>query len=87
LKVPQIGWNEISNLKSQIFNQVRENDFCYFVHGYYAALGVHTIATTNYIQPYSSAFQKNNFYGVQFHPEKSAKVGEQIIRNFINLKS
>lgn len=84
-KVPQIGWNEISNLKSQIFSQVKENGFCYFVHGYYAALGEHTIATTNYIQPYSSALQKDNFYGVQFHPEKSASVGEQIIKNFINL--
>lgn len=87
LKVPQIGWNTISNLKSPIFNQVKENDFCYFVHGYYAALGEHTIATTNYIQPYSSALQKNNFYGVQFHPEKSASVGEMILSNFLNLKS
>lgn len=86
-KVPQIGWNTISNLKSQIFNQVKENDFCYFVHGYYAALGEHTIATTNYIQSYSSALQKDNFYGVQFHPEKSAKVGEKILSNFLNLKS
>lgn len=84
-KVPQIGWNEISNLKSQIFNQVKENDFCYFVHSYYAALGEHTIARTNYIQPYSSALHKGNFYGLQFHPEKSASVGEQIIKNFINL--
>lgn len=82
-KVPQVGWNEISNLKSQIFNQVKENDFCYFVHSYYAALGEQTIATTNYIQPYSSALQKDNFYGVQFHPEKSATVGEQILKNFI----
>ncbi len=86
-KVPQIGWNNIYNLKSPLFDGLKENDFCYFVHGYYAALGAHTITTTNYIQPYSSALHKDNFYGVQFHPEKSAKVGEQIIRNFINLKS
>ncbi len=86
-KVPQIGWNTITNLKSPIFNQVKENDFCYFVHGYYAALGEHTIATTNYIQSYSSALQKDNFYGVQFHPEKSAIVGEKILSNFLNLKS
>jgi len=84
-KVPQIGWNTISNLKSPIFNQVKENDFCYFVHGYYAALGEHTIATTSYIQLYSSALHKNNFYGVQFHPEKSAAIGEQILKNFIEL--
>ena len=85
LKVPQIGWNSISNFQSQIFAELKENDYCYFVHSYYAALGEHTIATTNYIQSYSSALQKNNFYGVQFHPEKSAKVGEQILKNFINL--
>jgi len=84
-KVPQIGWNEIFNLQSPLFNGLKENDYCYFVHSYYAALGEHTIATTKYIQSYSSALQKNNFYGVQFHPEKSAKVGEQILKNFINL--
>jgi glutamine amidotransferase len=84
-KVPQIGWNNIFNLKTPLFNGLKENDFCYFVHGYYAALGEHTIATTNYIQPYSSALQKDNFYGVQFHPEKSATVGEQILKNFIQL--
>jgi glutamine amidotransferase len=82
LKVPQIGWNQISNLKSPIFNGVKENSYCYFVHSYYASIGKHTIATTNYIQPYSSALQKDNFYGVQFHPEKSAEVGEQILKNF-----
>lgn len=84
-KVPKIGWNNIYNLKSPLFKGLKENDFCYFVHGYYAALGDHTIATTNYIQPYSSALQKNNFYGVQFHPEKSASIGEQILKNFIDL--
>ena len=77
-KVPQIGWNTISNLKTELFNDIPENSFAYFVHGYYAELGDNTIATTDYIQPYSSALQKNNFYGVQFHPEKSASVGEQI---------
>jgi glutamine amidotransferase len=82
-KIPQIGWNNIYNLKTPLFGSVKENDFCYFVHGYYAALGKHTIATTDYIQPYSSALQKDNFYGVQFHPEKSAAVGEQILKNFI----
>jgi glutamine amidotransferase len=86
-KVPQIGWNTISNLKTELFNGVPENSFTYFVHGFYAGLGDNTIATTDYIQPYSSALQKNNFYGVQFHPEKSASVGEQIIQNFLSLKS
>jgi glutamine amidotransferase len=61
------------------------NEYCYFVHSYYASLGNHTIATTDYIQPYSAALHKNNFYGVQFHPEKSADAGEQILKNFITL--
>jgi glutamine amidotransferase len=86
-KVPQIGWNTITNLKTELFNGVPENSFVYFVHGYYAGLGDNTIATTDYIQAYSSALHKNNFYGVQFHPEKSASVGEQIIQNFLSLKS
>jgi len=87
IKVPQIGWNNITNLKTALFNGVPENSFTYFVHGFYAGIGHNTIATTDYIQPYSSALQKNNFYGVQFHPEKSAGVGEQIIQNFLSLKS
>lgn len=82
-KIPQIGWNTIHDLKTPLFETVKENSYCYFVHGYYAAMGEHTIATTGYIQPYSSALHRDNFYGVQFHPEKSAAVGEQIIRNFI----
>jgi len=83
LKIPQIGWNNIYDLKTDLFKGVKDKSFCYFVHSYYASLGEHTIATTNYIQPYSSALQKDNFYGVQFHPEKSAEVGEQILRNFV----
>ena len=85
LKVPQIGWNNIYDLKTDLFRNVAENSYCYFVHGYYAAKGDHTIATTDYVQPYSSALQKDNFYGVQFHPEKSAVAGEQILKNFIEL--
>jgi len=85
IKVPQIGWNNIYNLKTPLFREVAENSYCYFVHSYYAAIGEHTIGVTDYIQPYSSALQKNNFYGVQFHPEKSAAIGEQILKNFINL--
>lgn len=85
LKVPQIGWNNIFNLKSPLFNGLPENSYCYFVHGYYAAMGEHTIATADYVQPYSAALHKDNFYGAQFHPEKSAKVGEQILKNFLSL--
>ena len=85
LKVPQIGWNSIYNLKTDLFKDVKENSFCYFVHSYYAEMGDHTIGTTDYVQPYSSALQKDNFYGVQFHPEKSAEVGEQILKNFLSL--
>ena len=86
-KVPQIGWNNIMNLKTDLFKAVPENSFAYFVHGFYAGLGDNTIATTDYIQAYSSGLHKDNFYGVQFHPEKSAEVGEQIIQNFLALNS
>ena len=85
LKVPQIGWNSISSLKTTLFSGVMDNSFCYFVHSYYASIGEHTIATTNYDQPYSSGLHRDNFYGVQFHPEKSAEVGEQILKNFLAL--
>jgi glutamine amidotransferase len=85
LKVPQIGWNNIHDLKGPLFQGVPENSYCYFVHGYYAGLGADTIAETDYVQPYSSALHRDNFYGVQFHPEKSAAVGERILKNFIQL--
>lgn len=85
LKVPQIGWNTIGSLSTDLFKDVPENSYCYFVHGYYASKGAHTIATTDYVQPYSSALHHDNFYGVQFHPEKSAGVGEKILSNFLTL--
>lgn len=85
VKVPQMGWNSITHLGSPLFNGVEENSFAYFVHGFYASIGAQTIAQTNYILNYSSALQKDNFYGVQFHPEKSAKVGEKIIQNFLSI--
>ncbi|MBK6935941.1 MAG: imidazole glycerol phosphate synthase subunit HisH [Chitinophagaceae bacterium] len=84
-KVPQVGWNTVTNLKSPLFNYVSENSYCYFVHGYYAEESEYTIATTNYTKPYSAALQKNNFFGVQFHPEKSAKTGDVILKNFLSL--
>ena len=86
LKVPQMGWNTIHHLKSDLFIGLTKESYAYFVHGYYASIGAHTIAQTNYILDYSSALQKDNFYGVQFHPEKSAAVGERIIQNFLNIK-
>lgn len=84
LKVPQIGWNTIFDLKSPLFEGLSSGDYCYFVHGYYAALSDATIAKTDYGQVYSSGLHKDNFYGVQFHPEKSAQVGERILKNFID---
>ncbi len=85
MKVPQIGWNTIRDLQTPLFESVPENSYCYFVHGYYAATGEHTIATTDYVQPYSSALHRDNFYGVQFHPEKSAETGERILANFLKI--
>ncbi len=85
LKIPQIGWNNISGLKTHLFRDVPENAYVYFVHGYYAGLGKDTIATADYTKKYSAAFHRDNFYGVQFHPEKSATVGEQILKNFLEL--
>jgi len=83
-KIPQIGWNTIYDLRTPLFEGVADGSYCYFVHGYYAALGGHTIAKTDYVQPYSSGLHRANFYGVQFHPEKSAVAGERILQNFID---
>jgi glutamine amidotransferase len=82
-KIPQIGWNRVFDLESGLFDGVPAGSFCYFVHGYYAGLGEHTIGKTDYILPYSAALHSRNFYGVQFHPEKSADTGERILRNFL----
>jgi glutamine amidotransferase len=85
-KIPQMGWNNIYDLSSPLFDGVKENSFVYYVHSFYAEHGKETIATTDYILPYSGAVQKNNFYGVQFHTEKSAEVGDKILLNFLNLE-
>lgn len=85
MKVPQMGWNNIYDLKSELFIGLPADSFVYNVHSYYAALCDATIATADYILPYSTALQKNNFYAVQFHPEKSGKVGETILKNFVSL--
>lgn len=83
--VPQMGWNSLSDLKGALFDGVNETDDVYFVHSYYAAICDHTVATCNYIVPFSASLQKNNFYATQFHPEKSGDVGERILLNFLNL--
>ncbi|HQW93105.1 MAG TPA: imidazole glycerol phosphate synthase subunit HisH [Ferruginibacter sp.] len=82
-KVPQVGWNNIYDYRSVLFDGLHEGDFVYTVNSYYAALSAYTVAKTDYIFPYSAALQKNNFYAVQFHPEKSGTVGEIILKNFI----
>ena len=86
VKVPQMGWNTIYNLKSDLFKGIAENEYMYLVHSYYAPLCAETIATTNYELEYSSALENDNFYGTQFHPEKSGDIGEKILENFLKLK-
>jgi imidazole glycerol-phosphate synthase subunit HisH len=83
LKVPQIGWNDIYNLRSSLFHGLAEHSYIYNVHSYYAELSDKTIATADYGLEYSAALKKDNFYGVQFHTEKSATAGEQVLKNFI----
>jgi glutamine amidotransferase len=85
VKVPQMGWNNIYNLKSDLFKGIAENEHMYLVHSFYAPLCAETIATTNYELEYSSALENDNFYGTQFHPEKSGDIGEQILGNFLKL--
>lgn len=86
LKIPQMGWNTIEKLSSPIFEGIKAASFVYYVHSYYAEYGKETIATSDYILKYSAAIRKDNFYGVQFHTEKSADVGDRILLNFLNLK-
>ena len=83
LKVPQIGWNTISDLQSGLFSRVEESTYVYFVHGYFVPQSRFTTATATYTHPYSAAICKDNFMAVQFHPEKSGDAGEQILRNFL----
>ncbi len=84
VKVPQIGWNKIENLKSDLFKDL-ENNYVYLVHSFYAPLCNEAIATSTYGLEYSTALQKDNFYGVQFHPEKSGEYGARILTNFLGL--
>jgi imidazole glycerol-phosphate synthase subunit HisH len=85
VKVPQMGWNNLFNYKTALLQDVPEHAFVYYVHSYYAELCSNTVATTEYILPYSAILQKDNFYGVQFHTEKSSSTGDSILRNFLNL--
>ena len=85
LKVPHMGWNKISNLESKLFKGISGGEYVYFVHSYYPELCPDTIATTTHGAMFSSALKYENFYGMQFHPEKSGDVGEKIIENFLNL--
>ncbi|EZH75480.1 imidazole glycerol phosphate synthase [Aquimarina atlantica] len=85
VKVPQIGWNQIESLDSPLFDGILENEYIYLVHSYYAPVTKDTVAKTHYGITYSTALQKDNFYGTQFHPEKSSVVGEKILKNFLKM--
>lgn len=85
IKVPQMGWNRIFNLKSDLFAGIEEGSYVYNVHSYYAENSIYTIAGCNYAIDYAAAIRKENFYGVQFHTEKSADTGDRIIQNFLDL--
>ncbi|AOW20425.1 imidazole glycerol phosphate synthase subunit HisH [Urechidicola croceus] len=86
LKVPQIGWNVVNDLKGKLFEGINNDEYVYYVHSYYIPKNEYTIATTDYGLKYAGAIQKDNFYACQFHPEKSSGIGEQILKNFIELK-
>ncbi len=85
LKIPQIGWNNIFDLKSDLLNDVTENSFVYFVHSFYVESGTETIATCDYGLNFSAAIRHKNFYAVQFHAEKSGAIGERILENFLKI--
>lgn len=85
LKVPQMGWNTLTDMKGPLFEGLDNESYVYFVHSYYAELSANTIAQTEYVNPFSAALHKDNFYALQAHPEKSGKVGEKILHNFLKL--
>jgi glutamine amidotransferase len=86
MKVPQMGWNTIESLSSPLFKGINDGEFVYFIHSFYVADNPYSIATTDYITPYCSALHKDNFYATQFHPEKSGRIGEQILKNFLEIE-
>ena len=83
--IPHMGWNQLSDMKSPLFEGIQSEDHVYFVHSFYCEISKYTVATCDYILKFSAAMQKDNFYATQFHPEKSALVGEKILQNFIQL--
>ena len=83
--VPHMGWNNFSKVKGELFNGLENTNNVYFVHSYYAEINEQTTAVCDYIKPFSAAMQRDNFYATQFHPEKSADIGEKILKNFLNL--
>jgi len=85
VKVPQMGWNTLENLESKLFNNINEGEYMYLVHSYYVPIVPETIGTSEYDLKYSIAVKKNNFYGVQFHPEKSSFSGNKLLNNFLKL--
>ena len=85
LKVPHMGWNQITDLRTPLFREIADGAYIYYVHSYYPELCADTIATSHYINPFSGALGRDNFFGTQFHPEKSGAVGAQIIKNFLEL--
>jgi glutamine amidotransferase len=84
-KIPHMGWDNCLTMKGSLFKGLKTNDDLYYVHSYYAEISTYTIATCDYIVPFSAAMQKGNFYATQFHPEKSAETGEKILKNFLDL--
>ena len=84
--VPHMGWNSLSKRKSQLFNGIGDDEDFYFVHSYYCTLGTDTSSVCDYIIPFSATLQKNNFFGTQFHPEKSGDVGSAVLNNFLNIQ-
>ncbi len=85
-KVPHMGWNNLSEIRSPLLTGITAEEYFYFVHSFYAAKGAETIASCDYSMEFSAALQNGNYYGLQFHPEKSSKAGERILRNFLGMK-
>lgn len=85
LKIPHVGWNTVEGLGSTLFNGITGGEHVYFVHGYYVEMGEKTTATCNYVEKFSAAFENRNFYGVQFHPERSGNAGQRILENFLKI--
>lgn len=85
MKVPHMGWNQLRNPHGRLFEDIAENEFVYYVHSFYVPENEFTVAATDYIEPFSAALHKDNFYATQFHAEKSGEAGEKILRNFLSL--